>query len=301
MGDYPIMLQINMFILVFFLFSLAGWCMEVTLKFIQYHRFINRGFLIGPYCPIYGWGAVTVTVLVGGLLAREGTYGETFLAGMVICGALEYFTSWYMEKAFHARWWDYSQKPMNLHGRIWIGNLLLFGGASVGIVKLIVPQLLGWFAVWPPLLVEILGQSVVVVMLADYVASHLLMNLVKKQIDSQEGDSTEEIARQVRALLKERGLLLRRIQSAYPEAQPRSRRLVAQWKAAKRSLKAAEQELKQARRNATLEAKERLQTLELHPGQSWKSRVEEAEASHRAARQRLRATEKKLFGRHEDE
>ncbi len=301
MGDYPVMLQINMFILVFFLFSLAGWCMEVTLKFIQYHRFINRGFLIGPYCPIYGWGAVTVTVLVGGLLAREGTYGETCLAGTVICGALEYFTSWYMEKVFHARWWDYSQKPMNLHGRIWIGNLLLFGGACVVIVKLIVPLLFHWFEAWPPLLVELLGQGVVVVMLADYVASHFLMNLVKKQIDSQEGDSTEEIARQVRALLKERGLLLRRIQSAYPNAQPRSHRLVAQWKSAKRSLKAAEQELKQARRNAALEAKERLQNLELRPGQSWKSRVEEAEASHRAARQHLRATEKSLFGRREDE
>ena len=301
MGDYPVTLLINMFILVFFLFSVAGWVMEVTLKFIQYHRFINRGFLIGPYCPIYGWGAVTVTVLVGGVLAREGTYGETFLAGTVICGALEYFTSWYMEKVFHARWWDYSQKPMNLHGRIWIGNLLLFGGASVVIVKLIVPLLLYWFHTWPPLLVKILGQNVVVIMLTDYVVSHFLMNVVKKQIDSQEGDSTEEIARQVRALLKNRGLLVRRIQSAYPNAQPRSKRLVAQWKEAKKNFKSAEQELKQARKNAALEAKEKLQSLELRSGQSWKKRAEEAEASRKAARQRLRLTEKKLFGPREEE
>ena len=122
-----LLLEVCRFVVVFFLFAVAGWCMEVTLKFIQFHRFINRGFLIGPYCPIYGWGAVIVTLSVGGLLGQEGSYAEVFLAGLVICGALEYFTSWYMEKMFHARWWDYSQKPMNLHGRIWMGNLLLFG------------------------------------------------------------------------------------------------------------------------------------------------------------------------------
>ena len=119
-------------IVLFFVFSVLGWMMEVTLKYIQYHRFINRGFLIGPYCPIYGSGVVLVTVLVGGLIGiRGGTPGEIFLAGFFICGGLEYFISWYMEKAFHARWWDYSRKPMNLNGRVWIGNLMLFGLASM--------------------------------------------------------------------------------------------------------------------------------------------------------------------------
>ena len=100
-------------IVLFFCYSVAGWCMEVILKYIQFHRFINRGFLIGPYCPIYGSGAVVVTVLVGGLIGNA-SYIVTFLASFVLCGVLEYFVSWYMEKMFHARWWDYSQKPMNL-------------------------------------------------------------------------------------------------------------------------------------------------------------------------------------------
>ena len=98
-------------ILMFFVFSCAGWIMEVVLKYFEFHRFINRGFLIGPYCPIYGFGVVAVTVVVGGMVGRHGTLGEVFFAGMVMCGALEYFTSWYMEKMFHARWWDYSAKP----------------------------------------------------------------------------------------------------------------------------------------------------------------------------------------------
>lgn len=97
-------------IILFFIFSVVGWMIEVTLKYIQYHRFINRGFMIGPYCPIYGSGVVAITVCVGGLVGVTGSVGDTFLAGFVICGALEYFTSWYMEKLFHARWWDYSKK-----------------------------------------------------------------------------------------------------------------------------------------------------------------------------------------------
>ena len=124
-------------IILFFVFSIVGWMIEVTLKYFQYHRFINRGFMIGPYCPIYGSGVVAITVCVGGLVGSEGSIGDTFLAGFFICGALEYITSWYMEKLFHARWWDYSQKPMNLNGRVWIGNLLLFGIASVAVVRIV--------------------------------------------------------------------------------------------------------------------------------------------------------------------
>lgn len=66
--------------------------MEVILKYIQFHRFINRGFLIGPYCPIYGSGAVVVTVLVGGLIGNA-SYIVTFLASFVLCGVLEYLSA----------------------------------------------------------------------------------------------------------------------------------------------------------------------------------------------------------------
>ena len=131
------------FVILFFIFAVLGWMMEVTLKYIQYHRFINRGFLIGPYCPIYGAGVVGVTVLVGGLIGREGTYGETFLAGFVICGFLEYMTSLYMEKMFHARWWDYSDQRWNLGGFICLKFSLLWGAGSVVMVRLVHPLLAG--------------------------------------------------------------------------------------------------------------------------------------------------------------
>ena len=115
--------------------------MEVTLKYIQFHRFINRGFLIGPYCPIYGSGAVVVTVLVGGTIGDGAGYAETFLASFILCGALEYFVSWYMEKLFHARWWDYSHYKFQINGRVCLLNSTCFGLACVLLCHLVQPWL----------------------------------------------------------------------------------------------------------------------------------------------------------------
>ena len=190
-------------IVLFFCYSVAGWCMEVILKYIQFHRFINRGFLIGPYCPIYGSGAVVVTVLVGGLIGNA-SYIVTFLASFVLCGVLEYFVSWYMEKMFHARWWDYSQKPMNLHGRIWIGNLVLFGIGGVAIVKLIDPVLMKWIHAIPQWILYTLSGAIVMLMIWDNIVSHIAFNLVKKEIDGVEADNSEEVSTKVRQLLREK-------------------------------------------------------------------------------------------------
>ena len=230
------------FVIMLFLFSILGWVMEVTLKFIQYHRFINRGFLIGPYCPIYGFGVVGVTILVGGLLGRAGTYPETFVAGFVICGFLEYMTSLYMEKMFHARWWDYSNKPMNLHGRIWIGNLILFGLASVIIVKLIDPHYFNFIATIDPLIISVLAWIIIILMVSDYILSHILMNIVKKEIDNSTGDNTEEISRQIHELLRNRSALHRRILQAYPDFKVLPHNFMTKYKQAKKDYQEARKE-----------------------------------------------------------
>lgn len=230
------------FVIMLFLFSILGWVMEVTLKFIQYHRFINRGFLIGPYCPIYGFGVVGVTILVGGLLGRTGTYPETFMAGFVICGFLEYMTSLYMEKMFHARWWDYSNKPMNLHGRIWIGNLILFGLASVIIVKLIDPHYFNFIATIDPLIISVLAWIIIILMVSDYILSHILMNIVKKEIDNSTGDNTEEISRQIHELLRNRSALHRRILQAYPDFKVLPHNFMTKYKQAKKDYQEARKE-----------------------------------------------------------
>ena len=282
-------------IILFFIFSIVGWMIEVTLKFIQYHRFINRGFLIGPYCPIYGSGVVAITVCVGSLVGSGGSVGDTFLAGFVICGALEYFTSWYMEKLFHARWWDYSQKPMNLNGRVWIGNLILFGIASVAVVRIIDPIYFSLIEKLPPLWLHAITACIIFVMLSDYVASHLLMNIVRREIDAQDGDNTEEISHRVHELLQNRSLLLRRIHEAYPELQARPRAMMERLHAAEKEFKTAKRRFKAlVREVAEAQKKQVVQKTDVA------RRLDEARESLRAAKAKLRTMQQKLR-RHEDE
>ena len=112
--------------------------MEVTCKLVQFGRFINRGFLLGPLCPIYGTGAV----LMAYFLPLWTTQVEsTFLLALVLCGTLEYITSWLMEKLFHARWWDYSHYKFQINGRVCLLNSTCFGLACVLLCHLVQPWL----------------------------------------------------------------------------------------------------------------------------------------------------------------
>ena len=87
------------------IYSIMGWIMEVTCKSIEAKKIINRGFMIGPYCPIYGWGALAITIL---LKRYIDDWIVLLFMSIITCGILEYATSYVMEKLFHARWWDYS-------------------------------------------------------------------------------------------------------------------------------------------------------------------------------------------------
>lgn len=214
-------------VLLFFIFGFAGWCMEVALKYRQYHRFINRGFLTGPICPIYGCGVVLITVVVGNLASVESGPLTTFSLSFVICGAVEYLTSFVLEKLFHARWWDYSQKPMNLHGRVWIGNLILFGLAGVAIIHFVDPWLFGVLGHIPLSVRKIAAAALTAVFVADIAISFLVLKLVKVGIDSSEADNTEEISKEVRQLLTNRSYFYRRFSDAYPEVVYKTERVQA--------------------------------------------------------------------------
>ena len=95
--------EIKIYILVFFIYAVAGWIMESTSISIRNKKFVNRGFLIGPVCPIYGYGVVLVSIL---LKKYQDDMIVTFFMSIIICGILEYLTSFFMEKIFNARWWD---------------------------------------------------------------------------------------------------------------------------------------------------------------------------------------------------
>ena len=255
-------------VLLFFAYSFLGWCIEVTLKYFQFHRFINRGFLTGPWLPIYGSGAVLITLAVNGLAPLESSVGTTFALSFVLCGTVEYGTSYVMEKRFHARWWDYSQKPMNLHGRVWIGNLILFGLGGVLIIEVLDPLFLGLIGSLSPLRRQILTGALGTVFLADYIMSHFVLKLVKTGVERSEADNTEEISREIRLLLRDRSVFHRRFAEAYPEVIYKTERIAARMEA----VRAESERLRREAEERVGEVKEQL-AYELEPIASVKNGV----------------------------
>ncbi len=255
-------------VLLFFAYSFLGWCIEVTLKYFQFHRFINRGFLTGPWLPIYGSGAVLITLAVNGLAPLESSVGTTFALSFVLCGTVEYGTSYVMEKRFHARWWDYSQKPMNLHGRVWIGNLILFGLGGVLIIEVLDPLFLRLIGSLSLLRRQILTGALGTVFLADYIMSHFVLKLVKTGVERSEADNTEEISREIRLLLRDRSVFHRRFAEAYPEVIYKTERIAARMEA----VRAESERLRREAEERVGEVKEQL-AYELEPIASVKNGV----------------------------
>ena len=111
-------------VILFFIYSVLGWIVEVIDIFIKTHKLSNRGFLIGPYLPIYGSGCILIIILLNN---QTNDLISLFLKSMIICSILEYFTSYIMEKIFKTRWWDYSDRKYNINGRICLVNMFFFG------------------------------------------------------------------------------------------------------------------------------------------------------------------------------
>ncbi len=107
------------YVFMFFIFSAIGWAIECTYRSLGERKIINSGFLYGPMCPIYGTGCLVFELILVPLSQPiEKRVIPVLLLGMVLADIVEYATSYIMEKLFNARWWDYSNNFLNLHGRI---------------------------------------------------------------------------------------------------------------------------------------------------------------------------------------
>ena len=226
---------VETYFLLFFVSAVMGWVMEVIAKLIQFRRFINRGFLIGPYCPIYGFGSVLVTVLLSGFAQYPAA---VFVLAMAVCGTLEYLTSYLMEALFHARWWDYSQKRFNLNGRVCADTLIPFGLLGLAMVYVVKPALFSWFSLLSQPALDAVCLILALMMAADTVISTHVLGKIRKAAALSKGDSTEAITRNVREVLLRQSKLLRRTLRAFPHAQLYNARLLKELKAKRRELKA---------------------------------------------------------------
>lgn len=167
-------------LMTFYLCSFFGYFLEVLWVFLGTHKLVNRGFLTGPVIPIYGVGAVLILFC---LLRYYDDPVVVFVFGIIITSALEYFTSFIMEKIFHNRWWDYSNQKYNLNGRICLKNSFTFGIMSLVIIYAIVPLLYFIFSllslkVWQIIVIICSGLFIIDVIYSSIIAYNLRNRLI---------------------------------------------------------------------------------------------------------------------------
>jgi len=132
------MLVVEKVFLWLIIYSFFGWVYESILCSVTSGTLVNRGFLNGPLCPVYGFGALLIIFV---FWADPGiTVWNLFFSSMVLTCTLEYFTSWAMETLFHARWWDYTNYHFNINGRVCLAGALAFGSFSVLLIKVVHPR-----------------------------------------------------------------------------------------------------------------------------------------------------------------
>ena len=209
------MKNIMIYFLLFLIYSFCGWALEVLGKLLEKKRFINRGFLIGPYCPIYGFGALVITFLLKKYTDDTITL---FIMAILVCGLLEYITSYLMEKIFKARWWDYSQKRFNINGRVCLDTIIPFGLLGLFIMYVSNPFFLNILNKLPFIALAILSSVLFVIFIVDNILSFNIISTVRTTTKGlyKELDNTEEITKKVKEILLSKSILHRRLINAFP-------------------------------------------------------------------------------------
>lgn len=211
---------IKIYFLLFLIYSFLGWCMEVSCSLVERHKFVNRGFLLGPYCPIYGCGAILITVLLNHFTDKPLLL---FIMAILLCGTLEYITSFAMEKIFGLRWWDYSNKKFNINGRVCLNTIIPFGILGMVIMYLTNPFFWDKLNMLSITTLNIIFYFFLVIYIVDIIISlkaifgirntAILVNRENKE------DNTEEITKKIREILLGKSFVQRRLVNAYPKLQ----------------------------------------------------------------------------------
>ena len=205
-----------------------------------------------PWCPIYGFGAVFISLL----LSRHAEDPlAVFGLAILICGILEYSTSYMMEKIFHARWWDYSTKKFNLNGRVCADTLLPFGLLGLLLVYAITPVMFSCFDLLSETMIQIICLSLSLLFLADITISTTTLVKIRVHAGKLNGDSTEKITNEVRSVLAEKSALVRRMMRAFPEARLYNGKIIMIMRERRLQLR---KEIKQAKKKT----KQRIQMTE---------------------------------------
>lgn len=201
--------------LIFFIYSVIGFIIEITSCFIFTKKFtMSRGYLLGPYIPVFGFGALLMVSFLGKY--RDDVI-TLFVLSAVLCSVVEYFVSLLMEIVFKLRWWDYSKDKFNINGRICLRNGLLFGIGGVLIVRYFHPILMNSLNYFSETTIIIIGWILASIMIIDTIISTFTISKLK--IDTTKylnQDATYVVKEQVAASLSKYNIFYKRILKAYP-------------------------------------------------------------------------------------
>lgn len=201
----------KIYFLLFIIYSIIGWIIEVLATFKDNKCFVNRGFLIGPYCPIYGVCAILMLLF----LPRLDNIFALFVLATLISSIVEYMTSYVMEKLFKARWWDYSNRLFNINGRICLKFCLAFGLCGVILLKYLNPCIANYLNLIPVSMINILFYLFLLIFIIDVIISFNVVMKIKDTLKFIKPDNTKEITDKVRSILNT-SFLTKRLLNAFP-------------------------------------------------------------------------------------
>lgn len=205
-------MNIKIYFILFILYSIFGWICEEFATYDREKGFINRGFLIGPYCPIYGFSALIMVLI----LNKFTNPYVIFILSLIICTTVEYLASYFMEIIFNARWWDYSNKRFNIDGRVCLKNAICFGFMGLILIKLINPFLETKILRLSPFTINIIFYISLIIFILDNIFSFKLIFKIKEENVFKKRDNTREIVAKGKEILS-KSLLGNKLIIIFPE------------------------------------------------------------------------------------
>ncbi len=215
--------------LLFLIYSIIGYFVEIITIYINFGQIsFHRGFLLGPYLPVFGIGGILMNVLLSKYVDDPVAL---FCMAMILCTLVEYFASLILEKLFKLRWWDYQEKKFNLNGRVCLENAVGFGIGGVIFLKFMNPVITGFLDSMNHTLLIVIGIILFIIFIADL--SFTLNSLMLIKIDFNEylhKDATEEVKKQIKDRLEKDLFGKMHIFKAFPKTTYHDNKILDQFK-----------------------------------------------------------------------
>lgn len=176
-------MDINKIFLYFIIYSFIGWILETIYCSVLQKKFVYRGFLYGPICPIYGFGAL---IVISTLFKFHPHPLLVFILGVLLTSTLEYATSYVLELLFNMKWWDYSKKKYNINGRVCLLNSTLFGILCLVLVYVVHPRIMEYVESFSNFIIQVISYILFITILIDFTITTANLLKLKSKFTSLE-------------------------------------------------------------------------------------------------------------------